>query len=91
MSRDDKLLEKLRNNPKNVRFEDLQKLLESFGFVLKRSSGSHHSFVGTINSEKVLLVVPYRRPLKAIYVKKALKLIERIENAEDGSDDDENA
>jgi predicted RNA binding protein YcfA (HicA-like mRNA interferase family) len=90
MSRDKKLLEKLRNNPKNVRFADLCKLLESYGFVLRRSSGSHHSFVVTIGEQKVLLVVPYRRPLKVVYVKKTLKLIEQIEKLQENTDDSEN-
>ena len=36
MSTRDKLLAKIRNNPRAVRFEDLTKVLEWYGFELKR-------------------------------------------------------
>ena len=36
-----KLLEKIYNNNKNVKFNDLVVLVEAFGFVLTRSNGSH--------------------------------------------------
>lgn len=67
MSKRKKRLERLRQNPKNVSFEDLQLVLEDYGFKLKRSSGSHHSFQLTISGEVRLLVVPYRRPVKPVY------------------------
>lgn len=79
MSKRKKRLEKIRQNPRNVSFEDLRKLLEDYGFSLERSSGSHHSFKVSINKEYVLFVVPYRRPIKLVYVKEALKLIDEID------------
>lgn len=40
-----KLLLRLSSgNVKNVRFRDFQKLLEEIGFVLVRTSGSHHIY-----------------------------------------------
>jgi predicted RNA binding protein YcfA (HicA-like mRNA interferase family) len=45
MSRRDKLLARIQNNPKNVRFDELVKLLESYGFELVRSKGSHHVYL----------------------------------------------
>ena len=45
MSARDKLLAKLRNNPGGVRFEELTKVLEWYGFELKRARGSHYAFV----------------------------------------------
>jgi len=44
MSRREKLLAKIRNNPKAVRFEELTKLLEWHGFELRRVRGSHHAY-----------------------------------------------
>jgi predicted RNA binding protein YcfA (HicA-like mRNA interferase family) len=41
MSKRQKLLERLRNNPRGVRFEDLTRALEQSGFVLMRTAGSH--------------------------------------------------
>jgi predicted RNA binding protein YcfA (HicA-like mRNA interferase family) len=40
-----KLLEKILSSSKNVRFNDMITLVESFGFRLSRVSGSHHIFV----------------------------------------------
>lgn len=40
-----KLLLRLSSgNVKNVRFRDFQKLLEEIGFILVRTSGSHHIY-----------------------------------------------
>jgi len=36
-----KLLEKIYNNSKNVKFNDFIVLVEAFGFVLERTKGSH--------------------------------------------------
>jgi predicted RNA binding protein YcfA (HicA-like mRNA interferase family) len=85
---------KLAQNPTNVRFEDLRRLLEDYGFELKRSKGSHHSFVGYLDQEKVTIVIPFRKPLQEVYVKRALDMIEQIEplgsdQEETESDDDE--
>jgi predicted RNA binding protein YcfA (HicA-like mRNA interferase family) len=44
MSRRDKLLEKMRNHPRNVRFSDVAALLKYEGFVLFNQRGSHCTF-----------------------------------------------
>lgn len=78
MSKRKKRLEKLRRNQKNVSFKDLQLILEDCGFELVRSSGSHHSFSVTIDGESRLFVVPYKHPVKPVYIREALKLIDLI-------------
>jgi hypothetical protein len=45
---------KIEQNPKNTRFEDLKRLLEDYGFELKRSKGSHHSWLKYRTSENEL-------------------------------------
>lgn len=42
MSKEEKLIKELENNPKNVKFEILEKLLVSNGFRLRGIKGSHH-------------------------------------------------
>ena len=42
MDKREKLLDKLRNSPKNVTFADVRKLLLQEGFSLERITGSHH-------------------------------------------------
>ncbi|MGB6017198.1 MAG: type II toxin-antitoxin system HicA family toxin, partial [Nodosilinea sp.] len=45
MTKREKLRERLKNNPNNVRFSDIRKLLEYEDFELDRTTGSHHIFV----------------------------------------------
>ena len=85
---------KIAQNPKNIRFEELRRLLEDYDFELKRTRGSHHSFVGYAGNEKVTVVIPYRRPLKAVYVKHVLAILNEIEplnedETEEGETDDD--
>jgi len=39
-----KLLQLILDNPRNVRFDDLIRVVEGFGFRLDRISGSHHIY-----------------------------------------------
>lgn len=58
----------------------MKRLLEDYGFELKRTKGSHHSFVGMIGDEKVTVVIPFRKPLQEIYVKNTLAILEKLES-----------
>ena len=79
MTKRQKRLDKMRQNPKNVSFDELRIVLEDFGFEFVRSNGSHHSFNVVINGEPRLFVVPYKHPIKAVYVREALDLIDKIQ------------
>ena len=52
MSRNEKLLEKARTNPKNLKFTELCRLCEMFGMEPRPGSGSH---------------VPYKRSTPPIF------------------------
>ena len=90
MSKRRKRLERIRQNPKNVSLDELRHVLEDYGFEYRQTVGSHHIFSYFLGGQSKLLVVPFKRPLKPIYVKRALKVIDQIiqERGEDGSDDD---
>jgi predicted RNA binding protein YcfA (HicA-like mRNA interferase family) len=84
----EKRLQKIRQNPKNVSFEDLQQVLQDHGFILDRVVGSHHTFIGTVDDQPLSITIPAKHPLKRVYVKMALALIdevraEKLENEED--------
>lgn len=83
------MFNRLRNNPKNVSLEDLISLLASYGIILERVRGSHHVFNAQVGDKVYTLPIPFQRPLKAIYVKKALELIELIEAAQQNGEDDD--
>jgi hypothetical protein len=69
-----KLWERIKNNPKTVRFEELDKLLIKAGFR-KRQSGKCYSHFVYIKDEK-FIVVPFFKPyIKAIYVERAISLM----------------
>jgi predicted RNA binding protein YcfA (HicA-like mRNA interferase family) len=44
MSRREKLIEKMRRTPGNIRFGEVEALLHHAGFVLFNSRGSHRTF-----------------------------------------------
>ncbi|MCI0348500.1 MAG: hypothetical protein L0Z53_03655, partial [Acidobacteriales bacterium] len=78
MSKRKKRLERIRQNPNNVSLNDLRLVLEDYGFEYKQSVGSHYTFSYVLGGQTKLFVVPFRRPVKPIYVKRALKLIDQI-------------
>jgi len=76
MTKREKLLERMRRNPQSIRFDEIETLLLSLGFV-KRQKGSSHA-VFTLGSYQV--VVPFRKPtIKPVYVQLVLALLDEIE------------
>jgi len=76
MSKKDKLLKAMKNNPKDVPFEDIKKLLESYGYVCHNSDGSHFVFRKEFCEH---IVIPYHKPIKAIYVKHVLEILGELQ------------
>lgn len=74
MSQKEKLIASMKNNPKDVSFEDLHKYLTMHGAVCREGKGSHYYF--TLNDK--VLSVPRKKPVKAIYVKQAIEMVEGI-------------
>ena len=71
-----KLLQKVLNNPRNVRFNELITLVEAFGFRLARVKGSHHIFVHPQLQELVNLQ-DVSGQAKPYQVRQVLKLVEQ--------------
>lgn len=98
MTKREKRLQKLRQNPRNVLFDELRQILEDHGFILARVTGSHHIFVAEIGGHVWKLTIPFHKPIKTTYVRTALNAIDEInavqtlnaadEDESDGSDDD---
>ena len=72
MSKFDKLMNQIKSNPKDVSFDELNKYLEKNGAIWKEAKGSHRYY--SFNGKH--LAVPRKKPLKAIYVTKAIEMIE---------------
>jgi predicted RNA binding protein YcfA (HicA-like mRNA interferase family) len=75
MSKLSKLVEHFLTIPPEVRFNEVQYLLEKFGFIEKRSKGSHHIFE---NSEGCAITIPKKggQKVKKIYVKRLIELLD---------------
>jgi hypothetical protein len=76
-------LTRYRNNPKNVSFEEIQTLLESFGFEVKNYSGGSHFSVSHKKYDVIGTMEPNTIPMKRphvlqVYVKRAIRWIEKV-------------
>lgn len=79
MSKRKKRLQKIRQNPKAVTFDDMRSVMEDLGFQLKHITGSHHIFEHPDVSDKFSL--PFQRPhVNSVYVKRLLELIQQLVN-----------
>ena len=83
MSRMEKLLEKIRNNPKDVSYEDMDKLLRWAGFTRRtQRSGTSHFFYSKPGCPYPL-TIPKKNPLKEVYVKQAIQFIDEYGEIEE--------
>ena len=75
MSKREKLIERFRNNPKNITFEEMDGLLASLDFT-RTSKGSHFRYK---KPGAFTISIVYRTPfILPVYVKKALRVIEEV-------------
>ena len=73
-----KLLESMRRNPAgDWQMADLLSLAKRFGLEVRSTGGSHHVFSHARSA--VILTVPARRPIKAVYIKQFLVLLNALE------------
>ena len=75
MTKREKRLQKLRQNPRNVSLDEIRQVLEGEGFEIDHVTGSHHVFRAEADGEALTVVIPFARPIKQIYVKQALEAI----------------
>lgn len=75
-----KLYEKIKRNPKDVNFKDLDKLLRKVGGFERRNpkgGSSHYTYFHP--DLKEIITVPKDKPLKPFYVKRAMQAFEHIQ------------
>ncbi len=71
-----KILQKILNNPNNVRFLEVKSVVEGFGFKLSRVSGSHHIFTHP-ETKEIVNLQNVNGQAKSYQVRQFLKLVER--------------
>ncbi len=82
MSRKKEIYEKLKENPKNVRFTELCKAAEVFGFKYRGGKGSHVVYVKD-GIKEILVFQNVKGKAKPYQVKQFLKIIEKYNLIED--------
>ena len=83
MSKWDKLLERICNLSKDLRFDELRKVLESYGYEMNtpRSGSSHYTFR---KKNCIPITIPKQEKIKKIYVEMVRQIVEsEAENDED--------
>jgi predicted RNA binding protein YcfA (HicA-like mRNA interferase family) len=76
MTKADKKNQKIRRNPKNIKFQDLISWLADNGFSLDRVSGSHHIFIHLVIETPINIQKKKDGTAKAYQVKQAIKIID---------------
>jgi hypothetical protein len=84
MTRKANLLERMKSNPRSVRFDELETILRGYGFYIHNYSGGSHYAVSHTKYKDFFgvnepNVIPKKRPhVLPVYVKRAVVWIERV-------------
>ncbi|MDD4092438.1 MAG: hypothetical protein PHQ63_07735 [Smithellaceae bacterium] len=80
MSSADKLIAKMRNNPRDWQIDTLVSIADKHGIEVRSHGGSHYIF----SHPKVSFhpSVPAHRPIKPVYVKQFIDLIDAVKELE---------
>ena len=78
----EKLFIQIKQNPKNVRFDDLKKLYEMFGFEVKTPRRGSH-YVCELDEYTISLPRPHKKQVGIRYVKMAILIFEEIKHKEE--------
>jgi len=69
----EKLIQKMKNRPAGIRFSEVERVLNHYGYFLDRANGSHHIFVHEETGDVVNVVKT--NPVKPWYIKDVLSRI----------------
>ena len=78
MSKWDKLLHKIKSLDKNMRFAELKKVLQSYGYTVSqpKQGSSHYTFRKTGCNP---ITIPKHEPIKVVYVRIVKEIVEADE------------
>ena len=81
MSKWEKLINEIKNLSPDLRFDQLKKIIESYGYTLKQPKGgsSHYTFR---KNGCIPITIPKHEPIKKVYVEMVKELIEKEEKDE---------
>ena len=73
MSKADKILTKMTQNPRDWRIESVKTVAQTYGIEWRQKGTSHVVF---IRGDRKTLPIPAHRPIKPIYIKKFIDFVE---------------
>jgi hypothetical protein len=76
MSGAEKTLEKMRRHPGDWRIEDVISVAKHFKLLMRIKGGSHYVF--SLPGIQKSVSVPAHKPIKPIYIKNFIDLVEKI-------------
>jgi predicted RNA binding protein YcfA (HicA-like mRNA interferase family) len=86
-----RLLDRIRQKRcKNVRFEDLVRLLEAYGCTHERTRGSHHIYVYPRLRRPIVLQRPHQSDVPSPFCRQILDVIDEIIELEEEETESEN-
>lgn len=71
-----KLLEAMRNNPRDWKIDQLHTIAAQFEITVRATGGSHQVFAHPRVAE--ILSIPAHRPVKPIYVRHFVALVDKV-------------
>lgn len=80
MSRGDKRLEDMRNNPRaDWQISDIRVVCDAFGVTLTEPAGGSHY---KVSHERLrdILTIPARRPIKPVYIKSFVAFVDEVKD-----------
>lgn len=84
MSKWDKLLHKIYTLSNDLRFEELKKVLEHYGYTMNapRSGSSHFTFR---KKGETIITIPKHKPIKKVYIELVKEIVEKEEKRNEES------
>ncbi|RLA72391.1 MAG: type II toxin-antitoxin system HicA family toxin [Epsilonproteobacteria bacterium] len=76
MSKIEKLIKKLRNNPKDTNINTIKKILDKYELEYIWGKGDHLNVKHPLAD--YILTIPAHKPIKPIYIMKLLQMIDEI-------------
>jgi len=76
MSKAEKLLERMRNNPRDWQIDTLISIAEKHGIEIRNCGGSHYVF--SHPDTPLNVSVPAHKPIKSVYIKQFLELVDTV-------------
>ena len=82
----DALLDRMRSKPvSDWSISDVEKVCREFNVRCVAPSGGGSHFKLSHPSQREILTVPFRRPIKPVYIRKLVRFIDAVRNANAGS------